>query len=325
MTSENMTGYKAGIDIGGTKTMFCITDALGEIALIERRATTAHSRPALFFQWLFGELQALLAGISLEIEQLIGIGIGFPGVIGDAEGILSHAPALPWPAVNIRPLIRNYYKGLLYLDNDVNLALLGERYKGAAQNKEHVLMITVGTGIGSALLLNGQLYKGVDYTAGEVGYFVVEVGETQQASASGTSFGPLEAVASGSGITAHARAYFAAGSRGSLIPELAASREEQIGARHVLEAAAKGDAAALQIMDKPLNHMAAGIANAVSLLNPQMVVIGGGVADSGSYYVNEISSRVRLYTPFPVVIRPALLGNTAGAIGAAAAVTAKSQ
>ncbi|MEK5027556.1 ROK family protein [Paenibacillus sp. FSL M7-1046] len=322
MAAQELTGYQAGIDVGGTKTMFCITGANGDILLLERRSTAAHGSPGLFFDWLFVELKHLLQGISLTLKQLEGIGIGFPGVIGDTEGQLSQAPALPWPVADIRPVIRRYYEGRLYLDNDVNLALLGECWKGAAAGKKHVLMVTVGTGIGSAMLLNGRLYKGANNAAGEAGYMVVDVGLARsRGSASGADFGPLEAVASGSGITALARARFAdpAALPASRILTLAGGKPEEIETRHVLQAAAEGDYAALEIMDKPLEHLAAGIASAVVLLNPQLVVLGGGVAASGDYYMNEIRNRVNAYLPYPVDLEAAKLGNTAGAVGAVAA------
>ncbi|KAI7255264.1 hypothetical protein KC345_g11163, partial [Hortaea werneckii] len=230
MTAERVTGVYAGIDVGGTKTMFCVTGSSGEILLLERRNTDAHEAPGPFLAWLFGELAVLLAGIQLEVPQLTGIGIGFPGVIGDAEGCLTQAPALPWPAEDIRPLIRRYYAGRIYLDNDVNLALLGECWKGAAQGKEHVLMITVGTGIGSAMLLNGRLYKGADFAAGEAGYMIVDAGQDRhRLPASGADFGPLEAVASGSGIAALARGWVAdpLAETSSRILELAGGRSAE--------------------------------------------------------------------------------------------------
>ena len=326
MTDETtVPGIQAGIDIGGTKTMFCVTNGSGELLLLERRSTAAHEAPELFLAWLFAELEQLLAGIQLTTGQLGGIGIGFPGVIGDTEGRLTQAPALPWPAEDIRPLIRRHYAGRIYLDNDVNLALLGECWKGAAQGKEHVLMITVGTGIGSAMLLNGRLYHGAGFAAGEAGYMIVDVGEARnRLAASGADFGPLEAVASGSGIATLARAWAAGPETGSSprMLELAGGSGAKIDARHVLQAAAEGDPAAAGLMDRPLEHLAAAIASAAVLLNPQLVVLGGGVAASGEYYMKEIRERVNKYLPLPVSVEPARLGNTAGAIGAAAAAAA---
>lgn len=302
--------------------MFCVTNGSGDILLLERRSTAEHEAPGLFFAWLFAELEQLLERLQLTLQQLDGIGIGFPGVIGDSKGVLTQAPALPWPAEDIRPHIRRYYEGRIYLDNDVNLALLGECWKGAAQRREHVLMVTVGTGIGSAMLLNGRLYKGADFAAGEAGYMIVDVGKIRsRLPASGADFGPLEAVASGSGITSLARAWFAdpATRSTSRILELADGRSEEIDARHVLQAAEEGDSTAYSLMDQPLEHLAAAIASAAVLLNPQLILLGGGVATSGDYYMNEICERIGKYLPFRVDIEPARLGNTAGAVGAAAA------
>ncbi|MHA7964322.1 ROK family protein [Paenibacillus sp. CAU 1782] len=309
MDIQKGMGHVVGIDVGGTKTMVCIASADGGIKLLEKWETSQHGKPELFFEWLFGELRSLLARTELTLEDISGIGIGFPGVISEG-GKLSHAPALPWPEGDILPYIRQYYQGYVKLGNDVNMALLGECWQGSAQGKRHVLLLTVGTGIGGAMLLNGRLYEGAGGAAGEAGYAIVDLPALNGQPLSGDAFGPLESVTSGTGIGDHAKAYFEGKS---------VSGSDSIGAPQVLQGAIAGDPDYLAIMEKPLQHMAAFIGSATSLLNPELVLLGGGVADSGDYYVKEIVERVPAFTPFRVDIRKAGLGNKAGAIGAAAA------
>ncbi|MCD9023110.1 ROK family protein [Cohnella silvisoli] len=320
----NQSNFTAGIDVGGTKTFVCIADSQGTPVLKKKFPTLKGTDPDVFFGWLFTEMHGMLSKEGLQTEELSGIGMGFPGVILNETGILTNAPAFSWPATDIRPIIRKYYDGPVYLDNDVNMAARGEHWKGAAQGKRHVLMITIGTGIGSALIMNGDLYEGADGASGEIGNWVLEASYPSHISRkAGEEFGPFENVTSGTSIGVFARKYFCFGERVSSIMDMAGGRVDRIEPLHVLKAASEGDQSALWIMESPLNHMAMGIANAVSLLNPQLVVLGGGVAGSSSFYVNEVRRRASKLTPLPLHIEQAELGNEAGAFGAIAAVRAK--
>lgn len=132
------------------------------------------------------------------------------------------------------------------------------------------------------------------------------------------SFGGFEAVTSGTGIGRRARDYLQSTDRDSVIREMVDGELGRVEAVHVLQAARMGDEAALDILDKPVTYMGIGIANAISLLNPEMIVIGGGVAEAGDVYLERVRSKVGAFTPIPSVIVPAELGNDAGAIGAIA-------
>jgi len=326
MVRKQASGYTAGIDIGGTKILVFVADPAGNSIIKRRLRTPTEADPDFFFRWLFQELVLLLAEQDLQLHDLSGIGIGFPGVIGDETGIVTNAPAFKWPAVDIRPIIRNYYEGYVYLDNDVNMAAWGENWKGAAVGKRHVMLIAIGTGIGSAFIFNGELYRGANNAAGEIGNWAVDsfsfvsVGHDKS-----EEFGPFEIATSGTGIGNAARSYFRQGDQKSMIMDLAGGKLEQIEAKHVLAAAAAGDEAARSIMERPLNCMAVGIASAVSLLNPEVVVLGGGVVDCGNYYLDEVRRRAAHLTPLPLNIVLATLGNEAGAYGALAAARQKAE
>lgn len=323
--SSDTSNWIAGIDIGGTKTLMLLSSQGAASELHERQLPTCVSQhPDVFIQWLFAELGKFCHDVGIHMSQLSGVGMGFPGVILQGEGVLRNAPAFQWPAQDIRPVIARHFNGNIILDNDVNMAAMGEYDQGAAQGHEHCVMVTVGTGIGAALILNGQLYSGQNGAAGEIGHFIAgDVGIHDCYVAEPDAFGVFEQVTSGTGITEQAKCYFAdgRGSSLSLVISLAGGESEKIQARHVFKAAEAGDAAALEILELPLRYMARGLANIVSLLNPSMIVIGGGVAASNpSYYLNEVRTRLSRYTVLPSHIAVAELGSSAGAIGALAAI-----
>ncbi|WP_019912590.1 ROK family protein [Paenibacillus sp. HW567] len=315
-----MNIYIAGIDVGGTKTLICLADEGGTILAQHKLETRLTRDPQVFFQWLFGELEQICRMNGGSLSSLRGIGLGFPGVMNESTGILSSAPALNWPLVDIRPDIAAHYSGIVVLDNDVNMAALGEYCAGAGANAESLMMVTVGTGIGGALILNGRLYRGASFAAGEIGYLILEPGAGRSSVLSENSeFGPFEMEVSGTGIGQKAADYLLEDSSDSMMRQMADGG--QVRAEHVFAAAAEGDAAAVQILKQSYEHMAVVIKNISITLDLERIILGGGVVEKNPGYVDEISSRVSRYAPHtPLVIRQAELGNQAGAIGAMAAV-----
>lgn len=315
----------AGLDIGGTKTLICLADESGAIAAEHKLDTRLSSSPEAFFEWLFEELDLLCRTYGSSLAQLAGIGIGLPGVMNESTGVLSSAPALNWPHEDIRPDIARFYSGAVVLDNDVNMAALGEHAAGAAAGAQHFMMITVGTGIGGALFLNGQLYRGARYSAGEIGYLIPGPSEHEETGfpSSGhrpedSEFGPFELAVSGTGIGRQAADLVQDSSSGSLIRKLASGSVPE--ARHVFEAAAQGDEAASSILNRAYDLMAVTIKNLLIILDLELIVLGGGVVEKNPGYEQEIERRIGRYAPqTPVQIRRAELRNSAGAIGAAAA------
>ncbi len=311
------SGYTAGIDIGGTKTLILITDNSGHVVVRNKKPTVQAEHAEAFIEGVFQQLDEVLQEAELLRHSLIGIGIGFPGAVNPQTGMIHHVPALPLDGVNLLELIRPYYSGPLYLDNDVNIAALGECWQGAGAGSTQMVMVTVGTGIGGAMILNGELHRGAGYTAGEISYFVVDHRPEEAAgSVSSLEFGRYESLASGTGIGEHARRWLRqrAGEAGEQIIAQAGTIE-QVQAIHVLQLAAAGDGDAQAIMAEPIGYMAAGLANIVSLLNPERIVVGGGVSES-SYYMSELTRRVQQFTPIEAQLVPARLGNEAGALGA---------
>ncbi|GIP12782.1 ROK family protein [Paenibacillus macerans] len=311
----------AGIDVGGTKTLLILSDLTGKVLSKRKIATSPDADPDVFFQRLIGEIEAMAKETGQGSEAIAGMGFGFPGVVDEETGVLTNAPAFPWVRANVKESIRKFFKGPLYLDNDVNVAAMGEKWRGAAAGAQHFLMVTVGTGIGGALVLNDELYKGSAHSAGELGYFVIEAPAPESVATQAKPeirFGHFEQTASGTAIGQRARQFFTARERKSPILDLVQGDISRIDAKHVLQAAAQGDEVAWSILEEPVTHMAIGIANAISILNPALVVIGGGVAEAGNVYLDAVRSKVRGFTPIEATIVPAKLGNEAGAIGAVA-------
>ncbi|AET62107.1 ROK family protein [Paenibacillus terrae] len=318
---DTTVAWIAGIDVGGTKTLFCLASEDGRIGGKRKLDTRLSRDPKSFMEWLFAELEQFCQAHGTGLSELTGVGIGFPGVMNEQTGILSSAPALDWPAEDIRPWIAHNYKGIVVLDNDVNMAALGEQCKGAAAGCDHFIMITVGTGIGGALYLNGQLYKGATFSAGEIGYFVIEMDrETLSAGQSGVleRFGALENQASGTGIALQAARCM---EDGELCPVLSLQAAGgPVTAKHVFAAAEEGSQIAAHVLDRAYHLMAVAIANLTITLNPQLVVLGGGVVEKNAEYAGELAKRVSALSPVAVDIRKAALGNEAGATGAVEAI-----
>ncbi|WP_322925224.1 ROK family protein [Paenibacillus campi] len=317
VTGFSGSGYTAGIDIGGTKTLILITDSSGQVIARSKKPTVQTEQAEAFVAAVFAQLDEVLYEAGLVRDRLNGIGIGFPGAVNTATGIIHHVPALPLDGANLLELIRPHYSGALYLDNDVNMAALGECWQGAGTGSTQMVMVTIGTGVGGAMILNGELHRGASYTAGEISYFVVDYQpEETSGTISSLEFGRYESLASGTGIGEHARRWLRQheGQSGAQLIAQAGSLE-QVQAVHVLQLAAAGDADAQAIMQAPLGYIAAGLANIISLLNPERIVVGGGVSESG-YYMSELKRRVGQFTPIEAQLVPALLGNEAGALGA---------
>ncbi len=313
------TGLMIGIDIGGTKTLMIVTDREGSIVAQHKQPTIQARQPSAFFAALFEQVQQLLSTIDRTLADIEGIGIGLPGAVNVATGVITHIPALPLDGVSLIEQVAPFYQGALYLDNDVNVAALGEHWQGAGIGKKHMIMLTVGTGIGGAVILNDTLFRGADYTAGEVSYFVVDHQPEQRSLevVNSHEFGRFESHASGTGIGIYARQWLTSQQADATHPIVvhAGGDIQQVQAVDVLMLAQAGNSDAQEIMNVPIDYMAAGIANMISLLNPECVVIGGGVADS-SYYIEQLSQRIQQFTPIHAQLVPAVLGNVAGALGA---------
>ncbi len=307
-----------GIDIGGTKTLSGVVDPQGRV-LGRRLMTTPQTGPEGVVQALVREVTGLLSSAGTRREDLLGLGVGAPGPLDPATGVVFEPPNLVgWRDVPLARLLRDATGLRVFVENDANAAALGEAWVGAGAGVRDLIYITVSTGIGGGLILNGDLYHGVSGTAGEIGHMTVE--PDGPVCTCGRR-GHLEAVASGQAIARMAADAVRAGrpTRLSIL-----SPPEALTAEAVARAAIEGDPLARDIYARAGAYIGIAVASLVNLLNPAMVIFGGGVSKAGDLLFDPVRRVVReraFERPAAAVrIVQAALGDHAGVIGAAAVV-----
>jgi glucokinase-like ROK family protein len=294
-----------------------LADLRGEI--VGRRSMP--SRPASggdgqkSLKRLIGLIQELMSACP-DATRIWGIGIGAPGVTLSQEGVVTWAPALGWRDLPLKSRVEETLGLPTFVENDVNLAALGEHRCGAGQGVKDLVVIFIGTGIGAGILMGGQLCRGADHAAGEVGYMVVDTDSLGQRY---EGFGCLETLASGTGIAARARKRVEAGEETTLLT-LADGDPENVTAEVVFNAARHGDAVAQDVVDETIRYLSLAVANVACLLNPEMIVIGGGVARSADMLLGGIRRQVDGVVPAMLRLAASTLGKDAVLQGAFAMV-----
>src|SRR5574344_2031068 len=277
--------YVVGIDIGGTNTVFGIVDARGTIIAIDAVKTASYPTPDEY-------ADAVCAGLSKLFEanggaqKIKGIGIGAPN--GNYySGTIEFAPNLPWKGVI--PLAAMFEKRLgipTALTNDANAAGIGEMTYGAARGMKDFIMITLGTGVGSGIVVNGQMVYGHDGFAGELGHTIIRRGG--RVCGCGRK-GCLEPYCSATGVARTAREFLVARPEPSLLREIPA---EDITSKDVFDAAVKGDKLAQDIFEYTGTILGESIADFIAFSSPEAVVLFGGLAKSGDYIMKPIQKAI---------------------------------
>ncbi len=301
-----------GIDVGGTKVLGLVVDEAGGILAEEILDTPAEDVDATM------DTIFRVAGSLRERGDPTGVGVGAAGMVDFAAGAMRSAPNLAWREVPIRELVAERTGLPCVVDNDANVATWGEFRFGAGRGYRHLLLVTVGTGIGGGIVSDGRLLRGAHGFAAEIGHVIVEPGGPWCGCG---NRGCWEQVASGQALDRLAREAVAA-RPDSLIATLGMDSPEVTG-RHVGEAARQGDRMALRILEDVGGRLGQGIAGLVNVLDPEAVVVGGGVADIGALLLEPARRAFVAAVEAPqhrpdVPIVAAELGNRAGAIGAAA-------
>jgi glucokinase len=299
-----------GIDIGGTKVAGLRVAEDGAVLDRTERPTPADDVAATVET--VSELAAELAAAGGE-----AVGVGAAGMVDFAAGVLRYAPNLAWKEIPLRDLLSERTGLPCVVDNDANVAAWGEYRFGAARGYRHVLVVTVGTGIGGGIVSDGELFRGAHGFAAEIGHFIVEPGGPPCGCG---NRGCWEQVASGQALDRLARAEVQR-DPGGRIAALAGGAEAT--GRHVSDAAREGDPSATAIFAAVGRRLGEGIAGLVNILDPEVVIVGGGVAEEGAVLLEPARGAFVDAVEAPehrpeVPILAATLGNDAGAIGAAA-------
>lgn len=313
-----MTGYLAGVDLGGTKILTVLADSDGGIAAEIEVPTEAGGGYAHVLDRIAATVEAVCRQAGVPWEVVAAVGAGAPGPLDSRTGVIHQAPNLGWRDVPFGDDLAARLGRPVYLENDANLGALGEYTFGAGRGSADMVFVTVSTGIGGGLILRGGIYSGAGGGAGEIGHIkVVPDGPRCGCGARGC----LEAVASGTAIARRARELIAAGA-GTAVLQQAGGDPERVTAGTVAAAARAGDPEARSILDEAVGYLGTGLAAVLNLLNPELVVLGGGVMKSADLLWDTLDRVLRaqaLDTAYRRVrLVQGVLGGRAGALGAVA-------
>ena len=313
MTTDNDNIF-LGIDLGGTTMKGALVNAHGEILEESRIDTELHKSDVLQTQILaFARTLHSLAG-----GRAAAIGIGVPGLVNTQTNRIETMPNLPDISDVDIPALLTQELGLpVILDNDANVAAFAELHAGAARGKRNVFIVTLGTGIGSGIIINGQVYRGAKGFAGEFGHMTID---PEGIECGCGNIGCLETIASGPNIVRRMRERLFR-DRTSSLSTLALPRDRELTAEDIGVAARKGDEMAQLMLERTGMFLGIALAAVVNLLNVEMIVLGGGVMEAGDLILKPTTNEVRRRA-FPPSFRDceivkAQLGPKAGVIGAA--------
>lgn len=308
-------GYLVGIDVGATHLEILVTDFSSRVLHELEVPFDIHLAPHIGLQQVDSCLRQALSQVNLDLKDVVGIGVGVPGPIVVEKGIVSHPPIMPgWDNFPIQSTMAEMWKCTISLNNDAELGALGEWAHGAGRGERHLAYLKVGSGVGAGLLLDGKIYRGATGSAGEIGHTTIV--QNGPLCACGNR-GCLEALAGGTAIARQAQEAVRSGKR-----TLLAAHEplQSITAKDVAAAARLGDLVAQQIMQDAGTYLGIAIASLVNLFNPNMVVVGGGVAQVGDLLLQPIRQIVQQRSlrssAQAVRINTAVLGRRASSMGA---------
>lgn len=308
-----------GIDLGGTTVKFGILTETGEVQQKWAIETNILEDGKYIVPDIVASIKHRLELYGLTSEDFIGIGMGSPGAVDREAKTVTGAFNLNWAETQEVGSVIEAETGISFaIDNDANVAALGERWVGAGANNPDVVFVTLGTGVGGGVIADGNLIHGVAGAGGEIGHMIVEP-ENGFACTCG-NHGCLETVASATGVVRVAR-LLAESYQGDSQVKAAIDSGDNVTSKDIFEAAQSGDVFANSVVDKVCHYLGLAVANISNLLNPDSVVIGGGVSAAGEFLRSRVEDNFKKYT-FPQVrqstkIKLAELGNDAGIIGAA--------
>ncbi|MEI7960382.1 MAG: ROK family protein [Chitinophagaceae bacterium] len=270
-----MNSFVVGVDIGGTGTKFGIVDNVGNVLFASEISTKKHKEVYSFIDELYQELSILIEKVG-GVGRIKGIGVGAPN--GNVyTGTIEYAPNLPWKGIiPLAKMLQDKFKIPVRLTNDANAAAVGEMMYGAAQGMKDFIMITLGTGVGSGIVANGQLIYGHDGFAGELGHTII-IPDGRLHAGTGKR-GSLESYASATGVTESALEILNQTDRPSLLRDIP---REELNSKVVFEAATKGDEVAKEVFEFTGKILGMALANFVMFSSPEAIILFGGLTKAG--------------------------------------------
>ncbi|MDQ0496726.1 ROK family glucokinase [Paenibacillus brasilensis] len=303
-----------GVDLGGTAIKVGICNENGQLLHTYEGPTETDKGVDVVISNIEKYVRHIVEQSPYEWDQLMGVGAGVAGFTNVRNGIIVLAPNIGFRDVPIRALLEERIGKPVKIDNDANVAALGEAWAGAGKGIDNCVCYTLGTGVGGGIIINGKIYQGFSGMAGEIGHMSV-VPDLEAIQCGCGKMGCLETVSSATGIIRMAKDAVERGDRTSL------ALEDQIAAKEVFDAAKAGDEVALRIVNRAAFYLGKSMAAVAAVLNPELFIIGGGVSKAGDFLFEEMRRVYTKQAPEPlqqgVSIVPAVLGNDAGIVGAA--------
>ncbi|QNM15269.1 MULTISPECIES: ROK family protein [Fusobacterium] len=307
--------YYMGIDLGGTNTKIGILDIEGNIYKSTSIKTLSSNGAQKTLERIWEASKELAKDLQIDISNIKGIGIGIPGPVID-QSIVAFFANFPWGEnVNIKKMMEDISGIETKLDNDVNIIALGEAKFGAAKGSRASVTIALGTGIGGGIYIDGHLISGFNGAGGEVGHIkLVKDGRLCGCGQKGC----FEAYASATGLIREATSRLIV-NKNNLLYTIIEGKIDSLEAKDIFDAAKEGDEFSLSLVDYEAEYLAMGIGNILNIINPEIVVLSGGVALAGDILMNPLKEKLKKYA-LPVVVKDikfvqGILGNEAGIKG----------
>jgi predicted NBD/HSP70 family sugar kinase len=298
-----------GVDLGGTKLYGAVADLTGAILheqhIIHHQSQSEESYTVLCT--LIDGLMDFARGTGLPVR---GMGVGVPGVTNPQTGLVELAPSLEWSGFPLRDRLTGRYRLPVVIENDVNLAAVGELWFGPDGDADNLVLIAIGTGIGAGIVIDGMVYPGAHHMAGEVGYFLPERANLGQPY---PGFGAFEQLASGSGIAARAKAHLR---QNPGMHPFSAQEIENLTTEDVFAAARQGQSWPAPVLAETVDYLAQAIASIQQVVDPDVILLGGGVSRSADLLIEPILARLRGTIPILPRLEASRLGYRAAVMGA---------
>lgn len=306
-----MSQYVFGVDIGGTTVKLGFFDVEGTLLDKWEIPTVTKESGSHILPDIADSIKNKMAEKQIAAEEVAGVGVGAPGPI-DSDGVVHRAVNLGWETFSIKKTLEDLLKMPVMAGNDANVAALGEMWKGGGQGSNDLIVVTLGTGVGGGIIIGGKMLTGFAGAGGEIGHIHVNDEEAENCGCGNK--GCLEQYASATGITRLANRKLASSDKDSVL------RGGEVSAKTVFDAVKEKDALAIEVAEEFGKYLGDGLAAIAGVVNPQTIVIGGGVSKAGEilmdyikpYYIKNVFHANR-----DVKFALATLGNDAGIYGAA--------
>lgn len=307
-----MGKYVFGVDVGGTTVKLGLFDESGMVLDKWEIPTRTESSGVNILPDIATSIQSKMSEKAIAEEDVAGVGVGAPGPV-DGNGIIHKAVNLGWSEMNLKKELTQLLGGMrVEGGNDANVAALGEMWKGGGQGYENLVAVTLGTGVGGGIIINGKILTGATGSGGEIGHIHVEDEETEACGCG--NYGCLEEYASATGITRLANRKLKQSDKDSVL------RNGEVSAKTVFDAVKAGDELAIEIAKQFGDYLGKGLAVIAGVINPEIFVIGGGVSKAGEVlfdYICPSFDKTVFHGCKDTKFALATLGNDAGIYGAA--------